>query len=217
MLEWLQITHLEQMRAGGETKRCEQNGGSSRRAPCSTARRCWGWRVAAPALDATAVQLGGNCPQRLTGKLPQDRLDQHITLCGGGQQPRRQPLRIIDHFLQLNGARFVHLDPAPVPIDAKTRSAFQLVGIDATGCLAPDQPRSLRLGHQSIQIRFFLAVALGQHAQPSCNLRLGLLEFLVQQAVNAGSFSTFWQGFSAAKAGHARVANKIGNAARIMP
>jgi len=40
--------------------------------------------------------------------------------------------------LQLNGARFVHLDPAPVPIDAKTRSAFRLVGIDATGCLAPD-------------------------------------------------------------------------------
>jgi len=49
-----------------------------------------------------------------------------------------RPLRIIDHVLQLNGARFVHLDPAPVPIDAKTRSAFRLVGIDATGCLAPD-------------------------------------------------------------------------------
>ena len=35
------------------------------------------------------------------------------------------PLRIIDHVLQLNGARFVHLDPAPVPIDAKTRSAYR--------------------------------------------------------------------------------------------
>src|SRR6478736_4709504 len=93
-------------------------------------------------------------------------------------QAEWQPLRTIDHVLQLNGARFVHLDPAPVPIDAKTRSVFRLVGINATGCLAPDQPRSLRLGHQSIQLRFFLAVALGQHAQPSCNLGLGLLEFL---------------------------------------
>ena len=78
----------------------------------------------------------------------------------------------------LNGARFVHFDPAPVPIGAKTRSAYQLVGIDATCCLAPDQPRLLRLFHQSMQILFVLAVALGQHAQPSCNLCLGLLEFL---------------------------------------
>jgi hypothetical protein len=29
-----------------------------------------------------------------------------------------------------------------------------------------------------MQIKFVLAVAFGQHAQPSFNLRLGLLEFL---------------------------------------
>jgi hypothetical protein len=61
---------------------------------------------------------------------------------------------------------------------SRSRSAFRLVGLDATGRLAPEQPRSLRLGHQSMQIKFVLAVAFGQHAQPSFNLRLGLLEFL---------------------------------------
>ena len=105
------------------------------------------------------------------GRSPQCEVLPTIFLSG-------RPLRIIDHVLQLSGARFVHLDPALVPIDAKTRSAFRLLGVDATGGLAPDQPRSLRLGHQSMQIKFVLAVALGQHAQPSRNLRLGLLEFL---------------------------------------
>ena len=69
-------------------------------------------------------------------------------------------LWIIDHVLQLGCASLVHFDPTPVLIDAKTRSAFQLIGIDATCCLAPAQPRLLRLVHQSMQIRFVLVVAL---------------------------------------------------------